>query len=36
MNDDPKYFYVTLFNTAFQHIYSDNTHYDFLVELAQR
>jgi hypothetical protein len=35
MNDDPKHFYVTLFSTASQHIYPDNTHYDFIVELAQ-
>jgi len=35
MNDDPKHFYVTLFSTAFQHVYPVNTHYDFIVELAQ-
>jgi len=35
MNDDPKNFYVTLFSTASQHIYPDNTHYDFIVELSQ-
>ena len=35
MNNDPKYFYVTLLCTASQHIYLGNTHYDFIVELAQ-
>jgi hypothetical protein len=35
MHDDPKHFYVTLFSTASQHIYPDNTHYDFIVELTQ-
>jgi len=35
MNGDPKHFYVKLFITASQHIYLDNTHYDFIVELAQ-
>jgi hypothetical protein len=35
MNKDPKYFYVTLLSTPSQHIYPNNTHYDFIVELAQ-
>ena len=35
MNNEPKHFYVTLLSTASQHIYPDNTHYDFIVELAQ-
>ena len=35
MNKDRKQFYVTLLCTASQHIYPDNTHYDFIVELAQ-
>jgi len=35
MNDDLKHFYVTLFSTDYQHIYPDNTHYDFIVELAR-
>ena len=35
MNNDPIHFYVTLFSTVSQHIYRDNTHYDFTVELAQ-
>ena len=35
MNNISKHFYVTLLSTASQHIYPDNTHYDFIVELAQ-
>ena len=35
MSDDPKHFYVTLLSTASQNIYPDNTHYDFIVQLAQ-
>jgi len=34
-NNDPKHFYLKLLSTALQHIYPDNTHYDFIVELAQ-
>jgi hypothetical protein len=33
--NDPKHFYVTLLSTASQNIYPDNTHYDFIVDLAQ-
>jgi hypothetical protein len=35
MNNDTKHFYGTLFSTASQRICPDNTHYDFIVELAQ-
>jgi hypothetical protein len=35
MNNDPKHFYVTLLSTASQRICPDNTHYDFIVDLAQ-
>ena len=35
MNNDPKHFYVTLLSTASQHICPNNTHNDFIIELAQ-
>ena len=35
MNGYPKHFYLTPLSTASQHIYPNNTHYDFIVELAE-
>jgi hypothetical protein len=35
MSDNPNHFYITLFSTASQELFPDNTHAAFTTELAQ-